>query len=81
MLKSPYLALYFAAAFALLYVVQNITGGDPGVTTFITVVPMLFGFVGMSLERLQKENRDLQKQIDELKSQQPATNDETDNGD
>lgn len=79
MLKSPYLALYFAAAFALLYVVQDITSGDPGVTTFVTVAPMLFGFVGISLERLQQQNSDLQKQIDELKSQQPATNDETDN--
>jgi len=45
------------------------------------MLPFLFVFVGMSLERLQQQNRDLQKQIDELKSQQSAMNDETGNGD
>lgn len=77
------MAAYYALAISLIQLFYRMTSEDD--TGFkidsmlYGMLPFLFVFVGMSLERLQKENRDLQKQIDELKSQQPATNDETDN--
>lgn len=78
MLKSPYLALYFAFFLGVVQSIAFFANSESGyITVPFIVVSTLFGLVGMSVERLQNENRVMQKQIEELKALLPALNDET----
>lgn len=76
---GPWVPAIFCSVLSVITLVANLVGQfltgavQSGLLTLICFLPLCFLFVGAQLAQLQKERDDLQRQLDELKSQRSTS--------